>query len=205
MSFVSIKIDEAQLADLRRVLNPKTLKKIQVSALSELSRAGKKLIADEVREVLTLKADKAKVAVGAVVKKDDPPTLTFSIKKKLPRLEDFVGSRVNKAGAVLKGIRGRPAQLIRHAFKMRVQGGAKTVIVKRAEAGKTRGRKLNPAGTAAARLPVRNLFGPSVYELLNQSGSLSAIGAKVLESLKGRYLARLASKADYELNRKGAV
>lgn len=214
----TIKVNENQYADLARVLSPKTLQRIQVSALSELARSGKKLIADEVREVLNIKASTAKDAVIAVVQKDTgTPKLTFTISKKLPRVEDFTGTRITSAGVSFSGIKGRSPQLILHAFRAKVKAGSKTKGISVVRAAppwlkSAKGRTLNgrkiKAGTTpkgvAWGLPIRNLYGTSIYELLVAAGGLSRIGNIVLNNLAGRYEERSASKAEYELNRVGA-
>lgn len=217
MALVSITIPPAQLRELERVLNPKQLRRIQISTLAELKRTGKKIISDEVRTVMNIKAGPAKDAVVAeILKNGNPPSLTFTIAKKLPRLIDFTKTSAGKKGVTFQAMKSMPARHLPYSFKafarsakQAAQGTGHTGIFvrtkgyvqgPRASAAKrpydrTRKFKAGPRGIAH-RLPMREVRGPSIYELLMASGQFSTVGNKVLDRLRAKYIERLASKAE---------
>jgi hypothetical protein len=58
-----------------------------------------------------------------------------------------------------------------------------------------RAQKLGPRGVAH-RLPIREVFGPSVFRVLTTAGQFSEVGKVVYGRLQDKYLERLASKAE---------
>lgn len=215
MALATITIPPAQLAELQRVLNPNQLKRVQISALVEMKRTGTKIISDTLRETLTISAKYAKRAVKSAIIKG--VSLTFTIPDKRVPLVGYKHSAKKMGGVRYNARKGGKVVHLPYSFKSRVigalptgvtSGGHEGIFVRRkqlsVQAGtshakrlydRKRKQKLGPRGVAH-RLPIRQVFGPSIYRILTTSGEFSAVGKVVYEKLSAKYLERVSSKAE---------
>lgn len=235
---LSIRLDDEELQGLMKQLSAAELRKVQISALSEMKRIGTKLVSDEVREATTLSVKYAKRAVSGTILKSAPPELTLRIRHRFTPAVAFKHTVSRRRGARVTYAPGY-TQIWRHGFKSRAIGAFSSGVVSGSESpeggsgapgdgghlglwirhkrisaagdkgishakrpqDRTREQRLTPRGVAQ-RLPMRQIYGPSVFMILTYKGKLGKIGQAVFDKLIVKYRERVKSKLDAKLKGK---
>ena len=179
---VSISIDPAQLAEMRRVLDPKQFKQAQYQAVRRTTNAARRIVENVVTEKVNLTRKYARRAVTSrVASENGVNTGAVTITQ---RPIPLIGYRpkVSKRGGVTVTISlDRAPVFFRHAFKATVRTLEQVIadeefeghtgIFQRARGvGEFRGAGGNRRGVTpegfAHRLPIKELRGPSVLDVV---------------------------------------
>lgn len=201
----NITFDPKQIAELQKILSPEELRKAQVWAIQATTRTTRKEMAWRVQEVLNLKSARAKQAIKTKVDRRSIEG-TISVSYKPAPASYFSGTRATKRRGVTVQFRKDKGQLkFAGAFKANMRAGTEgafhTGIFVRAPVGRSTTGKEAKAGHGVKRvwrLPVDEVFGPSVYGLFGENAT-SDFAKRELEHIGTLLQKNLASKVQHVL------
>jgi len=203
MAGVSIKINDAQMAEALRVLNPKQFDQAIFQAFSRSFTTARKMVSDETKGVVNLKAGAIKEAIGSKPPKrgEQNPSAVITITKKPTPAIDFSGKGATVKATKTRGVsvtmrRDRGPIQFPHYFKAKMKSGhvgifgrTKTPSGRRARQGKK-----NKAGFVG-RLTIREVVGTTVYELVGEALQ-NVVGRKLAVALPALLEKNMASQID---------
>jgi hypothetical protein len=156
------------------VLDPKALKRIRFSALTETARAGRTLVQREIRQELALSA--AAVNGQISVKRPADDTRALIVSRKGVSMREY-GARQTRAGVSVLIRKGKGREVIQGAFGPKIDKLGRAVF-------KREGDK---------RFPIRKLQGPTAVAVLaKQPGMLNRVSAQMADTLMKRIDSKLA-------------
>jgi len=160
------------LEEVRQAYNPDVVRNATKSAMDRLSKASATAASKAIRDVYPLKAGDIRRAfkTKTVMQGDDVSALMIYTSPRIP-LSEFAGGKPNRRnrpkvstargtryGAKVRVVKSRPAKLIPGAF------WARSKIFRRVGSG---------------RLPVKQMTGPGVAQMVRSQSALDAINATV--------------------------
>lgn len=179
---IDLRPDAAQLARMRKLLTKQQMDQALYQAVKRTVNTGKSNISKRVRQELQIKKKYVDRAISSQVSLvGDAPAGVINIRQKMLPLIAY-GGRAGKRGITVKMNRNRPSERFRHAFKatVRTKGGGDRVEQHDGHEGYfVRARHLPTKGPnvgkgkltnrgIAGRFTIRQLFGPSVLDVLGR-------------------------------------
>lgn len=185
---IDIEVNQKQLRRVEQMLRgmPREIPKILYRAVNRTAALAKTQISREIRQEINIKAKDLNEKVILQRAKLHWPVATIGLSKKRVPVMDFA-ARQTKTGVSYKIKKAGGREQIKHAFITTMPETGHTGVFKRW--GKT-------------RLPIVELFGPSVGEIFKRSQSLIK---RITEQAYKNLARNIESQLDYVLARRKAA
>jgi hypothetical protein len=182
VSTLAIRINTAQHARLKAMLNPKQFKAAQFQAVKRTTTFAERQVKKEVREQTTINKKYVDRVVKSRVSREDPPLGVVTISQRLVPAVGYKHTASKRSGVTVSPTKGKPTIRLKHGFKARArspqqgEGGGHVGIFLRGKRLPSKGPnvgkkryKLTKRGFAG-RLVIEEQFGPSVLDIVSVPG-----------------------------------
>lgn len=184
MTSVQIGINESQLAEIRKLLNPKQFQQAIYQAVKRTTSKGTTIVRDKMKAATFINTKYVRRAVTTKMESGETPVGIVNISQHQVPL---IGYRVNvskRGGAIAQASRDRPPLIFRHAFKGKIRN-RKTQDADEGHIGIFLRRKSDRTKSGfVARLPIDEVLGPSVLSLVEAPKMLSEVETILQDELE---------------------
>lgn len=191
MPAFEVKIDQSSLDYAKRMLDgmPEMQKKVHYQALNNTMTKVKNDMATASEKVLTVE-EKSKIKDVITINKAtlNSPSADVKGTGKPIALSYFITQQTSE-GMMTKVYWGTPAKLVKHAFKATAKSGHKGVFWRKKREVTKPFNPMFPYGALPKkyRLPINEIYGPSVADALKTPGTLDGVLEKADTKLQEEY------------------
>jgi hypothetical protein len=195
---ITVQIEQQQIRDLLARLDPKQLAQAEYQVVVRTTRWAAKQVSVETRKIINLSASRAKDVVRAKVPTKASPVGVVSIRDTMIPAVSYMTDRAvagrmggkGRGSITVRFRKDKPAIRFPYYFMAKVGTGGHVGIFGRAKhlpsKGPNTGKgKLGPNGFAS-RLAIKEVYGPSPYDLLVQDGTLTAMASRIVGQINDK-------------------